>query len=455
MITLNQTAGNDNELIFVFRLEYENTAILMSTQAELELGASEYSAIVQKESISRVTSTVSIFSGGNIGSVQSLSLKIIRWGGFYVGDFYPTASAPYLTGGKLRAGFVWQGATTESEITWFYEGYVRDYSAEHNGLRIESYEINDIDTVQMPLYSIQKDLSDGISYYPNAPDGNVGAVIPVLYGDFSKVLFTYSDVCLAPSLLVDKSKYIFIVCSHSVHTTTSYQVDATSREYMFKYIGSADCYISIYTDTKTAKDNNVCYYTVTTMNGAGEPVLGASFIQLKTVGGYSDVIDVTNATDKSSSTATAITGSLGGSNKLALKTAGSVNTSEFGQVNYAIGDITFNFLISNTGSITFKFGYYNYAVSPAAGWAAATVIGSYGTATTFTYQFGNRVTAKKSGTLPWDIEELTGLNYYVDNASTNAGLDPLSIYNAWIELRNIVVIGIEQTVKAPGFRVIR
>jgi len=71
MITLNQIAGNDNELIFVFRLEYENTAILMSTQAELELGASEYSAIVQKESISRVTSTVSIFSGGHIGSVQS------------------------------------------------------------------------------------------------------------------------------------------------------------------------------------------------------------------------------------------------------------------------------------------------------------------------------------------------------------------------------------------------
>ena len=107
MITFNQTPGNDNELIYLLKIELDSGNILASTaQGGIEFtGGIEYTNILQMDSISNLSANVNPMGGGGIQSIQTMSFQIIRWGdSFFVNDFYPTASADYATNRRIQFG---------------------------------------------------------------------------------------------------------------------------------------------------------------------------------------------------------------------------------------------------------------------------------------------------------------------------------------------------------------
>jgi len=232
----------------------------------------------------------------------------------------------------------------------------------------------------------------------------------------------------------------------------NYTVASTTRDYIFKYVAANNCYIAVYTNTGTSYQNNVGFHTLTVRNTGAEVAQGYSIIQLQSRGGYSDILDVSAATDKSSLTYSTLTATSGGNNRLALKCTEVIGSSSFGQPYYASGDIQINILISTTASQNFDIGYYNFNLStPAGNVLASGLTLNNTTPTLYTYGFGNSTTAKKNGSLPWGIDEVTELEYYVENNGTSPGGNPIRITNMYLELKNIVIIGLGTAKDVRGF----
>ena len=127
----------------------------------------------------------------------------------FFNDWYPATGKGYLSGQLVDFGICWIGATTDTEITWLFRGRIVDYSYEQRKLNITVFQESEISNKEIPYYAVQKDFDNGVSYFENAPDDNMGKTLPIVYGDLEQIIAKPPYVRrFMPTVRVDEKKYI-------------------------------------------------------------------------------------------------------------------------------------------------------------------------------------------------------------------------------------------------------
>ena len=396
-----------------------------------------------------ISEGIEIQGGGGLGRISAIETGFARYAtaaeynGFF-NEFYPATSGKRLVGREVHLGWVWAGATLESEITWFKKFYVENYSYDSSKIGLYCIETRELEMIELPPYEVQKDYNDGVSYFPNADESSFGEPIPIVYGSLFVGMSVVNQTWeLAPGLLVDKEKVKFIFACHKVFDD-SYGV-VSGQYIVYRYVSSLKTYMQIYKASGTSSVNSYVNNTVSMQGTLGE-LLGNLIIQLVDVSQESTIADFGDAIDKSLATYSTIPS--GGAEALALRPVGSASSGEIGTLSTNAAWISVAFLVSsnNAGNRDIKISYINNNLATPAGATGTTVtIATGATATEKQHTFGNSTDAKKVADLPWTVEEVCSLDYYVQNLETTEGYD-VRVYAAYLYLSAIKLNGfISQT----------
>lgn len=445
MLTLNDSALNDNQIIWVIKIDTDTPIYLSTAKDGITLDANFYDGkVLFKDSLSDGGKAIDISYGGGIGSVGSFDFSIARYNlnsltnGFF-NEFYPTIEAgpvvmPYLIARVVSVGFLWEGATTEAEITWFFYGYIDDYSYDSDKITLSCLEYAELENIELPYYKVQKDFDDKVSYFPKAKENSFGSPIPILYGDFTAVDQEYNIYTLAPTILVDINTYTFLLSSHWLQT---------SADALYKYLDGADTYMKLFSAQEVSTDSyNGLKYTL--MNTPVQ-VYGKVYLHFGGIGSYSDEIDVVNTRDDDDSSYNTLTRvSAGGDKRMSLILESDLSTSELGILSSTTADIGFYATIGSADALTIGYRLFYRLVNssqPPAQTAGTTVV-----KITDNVDFGDYIGTvnqqKYNTNLPWTIEELQGMQYVIQNESANDVTYIIRVYNAYLYLNNIVLVSI-------------
>lgn len=300
MITVNDTVLDDNQLIFVAKISLTSSYLYLCNRPNgITLSSHDYSGqLVIKDSMTPVVKNTNIIYGGGIGNVASFSVQINNYTGYPTAGINPLKYYPetaiYLSGREVEVGFVWEGATTEAEITTIFKGFIEQSPTTPGIMDIVAIEISELELIQLPYYSVQKDFDNGISYFPNAPKESIGMTIPILYGDaFNGVSATGTpDVSpYAPGVLVEQNNYKYIIASHYTDASTAEQY---IRDYDISAIiaayDSGGSSVSLSQRDKGSSRFNIFHYGVGDIDGS------LNYYPKKT-GTHSEVTDFIFSTD--------------------------------------------------------------------------------------------------------------------------------------------------------------
>ena len=456
MMTLNMTAGNDNDVIWVFRINLDSSIIYLATTA-ITLDANDYlGTVIKKNTPQGSVKSVNIMQGGGVSSRESLTIAFDKFSSINQAGFYPYTSMPYLSSRLVEVGFVWDTATTEAEITWFNTFYVDSYQYAFNEITLSLIEFSEIESVALPFYKVQKDYDDGISYTLNSSEDVYGSPIPIVYGSFITTDFETSTVHLAPTVLMDKNLTQVKISSHKCLGTVygDYNHDGTDRYYLFKGISEGNYYIVIYTAGSTGV-NNEQGHSITLMGTpvVGYVITGYARIPFTQVSSQSDVDDVSNAADNSSTSYTNLDATVAGTNKIALRIAYPINSGDVGTLSTAsVNDVRQVWAVSSNDAGTRAFTCYFYNVNgiqAGSGGATPEQTGS-GHSSTVT---GNVITEKQLGgfarettattdnpDLPHRIDDLSTYDYVLRNDETSVG-NIIRVAYGYLELSGILISG--------------
>lgn len=451
MITINQTAGNDNALIWIVETYLSGTyyryavAPNLST-FQLDTGSemNTYSGVkILKDSLSLNSESLPYESSGGVGSLGGFSFSLASFGTIGLNDFYPanTAHTSKMIG---RLGFCWSNATLTSHITWLFDNCIcENFSFAQEGIYFEFVQRDELQRTELPPYKVQKDLDDKISYFPIADDEIYGASIPIVYGNFNYFTPEFGLVLLAPALLVDKQSFKILVASHKVYRTYN---DAESKVAAFQWVNGAENYIELMGDSST-ENNNLLEHSVILLNNSrtsGDYIKGKLYIVKKMAGKNSDINDVQYLLDNE--TTTELTVSAG--DQAAVRFDNTVSDSEVGLLGITSTDVSLQvqWTTSVDGSNRgLEIGYYNELKPGGAGYSSTSATETHNDADSdkiTTFSFG-AVTADQSDTaLPWDLREVLGLDFYLKNVSGTYGgttSGTIKIVNAWLVFDNIIV----------------
>lgn len=443
MLTLNMTSGNNNQTIWVLKINTP-TPIYLSTR-DITLDAINYDGQVLNfdNYLTDITQTSTIPSGGGTGAVSSFGFSISRYVGNtsldgFFNEFYPATSGVYLSGVLVQFGIVWEGATTEAEITWLMVGRIVDYQYEQRKLNITVFQESEITNKEVPYYSVQKDFNNDMSYYLNAPTENLGLTIPIVYGSFNVDTFDYDLKKLCPSILIDKRYFTFIQASHKLKTQNS----PTYTDALYKYISGLDTYLVLIPDNGSSFNYDTKSYVnlLSTSRVAGDTIKGKLFIVPKAVGTTSDYVEIENILDRDNSTEITVTDT----EEVAIRSDGEASTSDVGVLGLTSTDVQLRvtWQSDDGGNRQITLKYYNEGLTtPAYGSTATdttTVTG--GTYKTTSFSFGISTTSKSNSNLPWTVEELCNLSYVALNSSgTGATSGDINISQVVVILSNIIV----------------
>ena len=403
--------------------------------------------------LSNIDEFMDVQSSGSIGGVSSYTFTAARYtsntkfDGFFE-EFYPAFDGGTLISRDCEIGVVWNTASTDTEITWLMRGRIVDYRYEPRKLIITILQSTEIDTRPVPFYTVQKDFDNEVSYFIKAPDENYGLTIPIVYGARSTWLPLVWDFKLSPCVLVDKEKMTFMICSHKVSATSTGTTGTHSKTLtgsnVFKYIDGLDTYMACYkpSGNGSANSNTDIRSTISMFDSisAGNNLLGWIETRLTTPSSYSDVVqenmlnlDTTDFVEIDSSEV------------VAAKLAGSVSTSDAGYLSLAAADVSIGFLTrsnetSPAGDRLYEVGFNNLTLStpPNLSITNDTFTGGI-TAANLEHEFGANSTNKKEASFPWTIEEVTNLDFFIENDDVNAG-DVLRVQYGSVHLFNIEVV---------------
>lgn len=454
MITLQQSAGANNATIWVLKI-HTATPIYISTK-DIALDSTFDGQVLNRQNyLSEINQNSTVQSGGGTGSVSSYSFSISRYVGnaslsSFMDEFYPATSGVYLTSVIVDLGVCWTGATTDTEITWLFRGRVIDYSYEQRQLNLTVFQESEISNKEVPYYSVQKDFDNGVSYFLYAPEDSYGVSIPIVYGSFNGAYenenLEVGLYKLAPCIPVSKNKIGFIVASHPCKETSADTLSSGNWENVFKYIDGVQSYMRIY--NSDAATNSTTYNTISCRfelsDNRGGFLKGILYIKLTEPSEMTDVANDTNVLDSDITTYSDLDADAGGDNKLALKTVGGASTSEVGILGPNDLDVRVSFRAATDGggNRAYTMNYYNNTLGTPAGDATpSTGTLTSGTSSIQAHTFGTDTNGKRDATLPWTIEEVTGLDFYISNNQTTPG-QKIRVYSAWITLLNIKVYGI-------------
>lgn len=328
------TPANDNQIIWVVKIHRGEDVYKFATK-DITLSSELYDGKVlainqNRFSINEIGKRINVPENGVIGEISTVTFSLIRYGdndfidGFF-NAFYPATSGKVITGMDVDIGIIWEGATTEAEITWLYKYVVEDYSYNDNMIDIVCSDFPEFEYIDLPYYHLQKDFNNGISYNENAPDDNLGNPIPIVYGKFRLTHPNdidamddpepYKFVALAPLLCIDNSNgFKFTVASHKIKTWNyiPYKIYLSQGSNnntipdVFRFVDTLGVYANMYSyDTftnaiKTVTANN--YAGATIHFTADYPVFGDVCFYPDVSDSDSDYKDIRNIKDYNNDT---------------------------------------------------------------------------------------------------------------------------------------------------------
>lgn len=300
MLTLNDTPLNDNQARFVVKIESDTPIYLSNYLDGITLSSVLYDgAPLVKNSLQDNGKSIDISNGGGIGNIQAFQLQIARYQtntalNDFFNDLFPATGKQYLIARPISIGFCWEGATTAGEITWFFYGYIDEYSYNADTITLLCLEYAELENIELPPYKLQRENDNGISYFPDAPEDNIGLSLPIIYGDFTlksgegTTKNIISPLC--PTLLVDETKIKGIVASHECNTSAdTYQyIDSLGVKQAIDGfdITAAPAQISV-------KNNNYAGTGYTLLDGDDGSIIGGIIIYPSQKGVLSPVGDFT------------------------------------------------------------------------------------------------------------------------------------------------------------------
>lgn len=441
MITLNQTTGNNSSVIWVLRI-LTDTPIYIGTKA-ISLDNDYIQAL--NTDIGDIYQVSTVENGGGAGEVSSFSFNISRFlsdgslSGF-INEFFPASGGVRLVSKLVDYGFCWEGATSDTEITWLMRGRITNYEYFPRFLNLIVLQESEITNKELPYYSIQKDFNNGVSYYTNAPTENLGVSIPIVYGSFDRTSLSFDIKQLWPSPSISKTYLMFAQASHKLYS----QNHPGFTNSLFKYIDSLDTYMVLIPDNGTSINYNyisrVQLYSLSRVSS--ESVYGRLYLVPKGIGKTSDVNDIENILNDTDTTYVV----LNDADELGVKLA-SGSSGDVGILGQLTNDIRFfvEWQSTNGDQRQIALRGYNEALgTPAyvnlaventtltgAGWEL-TELG-----------LGDYITNKSNADLPWTIEEICSMSYVAINNSGAGGAvsGDINIRVAYVLLNNIIVVG--------------
>lgn len=404
------------------------------------------------ERLSNIDESMDILSSGSISGVSTYTFTVARHisntkFNSWFDEFYPSTDGGGLISKDCEIGLVWSTASNDTEITWLMRGRIIDYRFEPRKMTFTILQSTEIDSRPIPYYTVQKDFDNEVSFFTNAPDENYGLTIPIVYGnrsDWRPIIWTFR---LSPCVLVDKEKMTFIVSSHKVDAASTGVVLGSitlTGSNVFKYISGLDTYMACYktSGNGSANSNTDIRHTISMFDSisAGNNLLGWIITRLTTPSSYSDV-----AQEKMLNFITTDFTDLDSSEVVAAKLAGSVSTSETGYLSLTAADVAIEFSVksneaSPAGDRLYEVGFNNLTLSSPPNLSVTNATFTNGVSTSIIkHEFGADSTNKKESSFPWTMEEVTNLDYFVENDDVNVG-DLLKVQYGNIRLFNIEVV---------------
>lgn len=447
MITLNQTTGNNSEIVWVLKIHTDTPIYIGSKSISLD---NEYIQALNTD-IGDIYQVSTIEGGGGAGQTSSFTFNISRFlsdsslDGFF-NEFYPASGGVRLVSRIVDFGFCWEGASSDSEITWLMRGRITNYDYYPRYLNNVVLQESEIINKEVPYYSVQKDFSNGMSYFIKATSDNLGKTIPIIYGDFTKG-GTISSAglyegyfALAPCIPTFPRASQFTVCSHACYETSEDEALLDNQEYLYKYLDGVKSYLYIKNTTSTDSEtyNNIRGYSFR-LTQSGNTLEGSLVIRLTEPSDQTEVDDVDNASDQDITSYSEIDAG----ETLGLKPIGSVGTDEVGFLGILTEHIGVYFRASTDGGgdRDYTANFYNSAIATSGSDTSSTLTSP--TAEIAGHQFGDDTTGKINADLPWTIEEVCALDGTISNIEVTPG-DKIRIYSAYLYLTNIKVQSINQ-----------
>ncbi len=461
MITFGMTAGNDNSIIWLIEIELSTSTLLFCSginvsSVSLDNGSEMqvYLNKIQKGSLSTYSQSIPASDAGGIGSRSGFMFVLAAYGGYDLNDYYPATSAENVVMKPARLGFIWTGATLTSQITWLIDGEVENYEVHPDGLYFDVTESNFLDYLTLPPFKVQKDFDDKVSYFPYAPKDSLGKAIPIVYGSFNIVSFTFGKHRLTPAVLVNPSQLIYIAACHKFNYTYQHY-DTADRAFI--YASGFDSYLMLIPSVGVTNNNHNGYYVkiLPSTRSSSQYVKGQLVCWLKMPGEKTDIPNI----DALINEETPGDFNLVDTKQIQFLFTGD-QTDELGILNTAASDITFQ--VTYTTSVdterrTIELSFYNPVKSGGAGYSG-TITNSHSDAKTnavVSYDFGKDTTAKSDAVLPWDLKEILQLGFTIKNVSGATGgstSGDIVIVSAELVLSNINVynFGIKKTILLAG-----
>jgi len=273
MLTLNMTPGNNNQTIWVLKINTATPIYLATRDISLD---NDYDGQVLNfgNNLSEISQSSTIKDSGGCGSVSSFGFSISRYvdnSAFdsFFNEFYPASGGIQLSSIIVQLGIVWEGATADSDITWIMSTRIIDYNIIQRRLDLTVFEEDELQRFYVPYYEIQNVSDDDISYFPDADNTVLGVPIPIIYGGFNTEGLYTGDYYLSPAILVDRKYQTFIIASHECSVTSS---SAGKGNLVYKYIGSVESYL-ILSCTGSANVNSHTRHSISLQDSVGYKTL--------------------------------------------------------------------------------------------------------------------------------------------------------------------------------------
>lgn len=465
-ITLNQTAGNDNAVIWIVKITINPSTIFYFSDADdkITLSGTDFDGKVTfKDSLQYLDQSIDIAYGGTLGSPGNTSIAIARYNAYtgtsdFFNDFYPATSQNYITGRQVEIGICWTGATATSEITWLYDFYVDSYSYDWNAITLNLYERAILESVECPYFEVQDQYDNGISYFPDVIEKDaLGQVLPLVYGDYSHTAYSelpptsiYTGECLGtPCLIVNPDTALTIISYHEISAFNNLE----------RWIDGLEVPMKISRASGSTTTNDKSGARVELMDSGTAIIEGQMLIPLRMKSPDSDY-EVTEVCNDDVTDYKEMDGD--SSDILALRILGEASTNKIGYFSKTAGDCAVYFALTSNdaNNRTYDIIMRSNLVSPA---DEQNTTGTHSTGTTKAYHnhnFGADTTGQtENRNSHWTIEDLLKIEFIIENTDPDAA-DKIRVYQAYIVLDNINVYNPVQKgsmglwwVLTPGARV--
>lgn len=456
MITLNQTPNADNKVIWFFKCTFNDGTNLLLTDNTNGITLTKFydgNSLVQESNI--VDGNYDIINGGTIGSIGSIRISITRNAPpdvlkNFFNSFYPNNNK-YMINVQWDVGIGWDGITNDNQITWLYEFYVAEIDYDYNSMSLTLYT-KDFYNIELPRYEVQNK-NDKLNYYfEDVEDSVIGLPLPLLYGDFTITSFEYKKVRLAYTICTNRTLGTYLYATHKCQKTiynnyannlTNYTnlAGSLTKYALFKYISSAQTYLEIFlnynsddysgniiNNTNALSCFNLLYYI------KDHKIFGNIALSDFITYAKSD-IQIPNKFNK-------LNGNIATIERyktLAVKLNVELGDSDTGLLSIEPSNLklTVDYQSYNGNEVKLRLQYYNENRNLFSNYSEYVTTATGNVFSTVSFDFGDNITAKDNGNLPYKLDEVIGYDYILYNNSVTD--TKINIRRVNIYILNIII----------------